>query len=446
MEIATLIVSGITCLAIIVMNLVKPNIKIKKFTLNFYWLIALLGAIILLSIGSVSLERFWKGLIADNGINPLQILVLFLSMTMISIFLDELGFFAHLASWAIKHAKANQFKIFIIVYILVSVLTMFTSNDIIILTLTPFIIFFCKNGKISPIPFLVGEFMAANTWSMMFIIGNPTNIYLATSFGYDFLSYFSIMWLPTLVAGLVEFGLLILIFYKKLKQPIEPIEQELQKENLTLTIIGLSILGICTVMLIISSYINLPMYLIALGSLILLSVIVLIYSLVKKQGHKEILRTYVRAPWELVPFIISMFVIVLALENTGFIGAISSFLERNLVSVDPVWKYGISSFLTANIINNIPMSVLYTSIINFGRYISSYTAFNNASATFASIIGSNIGAFLTPMGALAGIMWMGILKNHEVKFNFKSFAGYGAIVSIPVLAVSLLMLWVIFSF
>ena len=53
-------------------------------------------------------------------------------------------------------------------------------------TITGFLIVFCKNAKISPLPYLVSEFCAANTWSMMFVIGNPTNIYIASSFNIDF--------------------------------------------------------------------------------------------------------------------------------------------------------------------------------------------------------------------------------------------------------------------
>ena len=72
---------------------------------------------------------------------------------------------------------------------LVSVLTVFTSNDIIVLTFTPFICHFAKSARIDPLPYLVSEFVAANTWSMALIIGNPTNIYLMSGTGISFLSY-----------------------------------------------------------------------------------------------------------------------------------------------------------------------------------------------------------------------------------------------------------------
>ena len=63
-------------------------------------------------------------------------------------------------------------------------------------------------------------------------------------------------------------------------------------------------------------------------------------------------------------------------------------------------------------------------------------------AIYASIVGSNIGAFLTPIGALAGIMFTGLLKDHEVKLSFKDFFKYGIIIALPTCAVALAMLMI----
>ncbi len=430
MEILTIVVAVLTSLSIVITCILKPSIRIKKVTINLYWVIALVGALTLLFTTAISFKEVFNGLISNSSINPIKILILFLSMTMISIFLDELGFFATLANAVLKHTKDSQFKIFIAFYFLVAILTMFTSNDIIILTFTPFIIMFCKNAKISPVPYLVSEFCAANTWSMMFIIGNPTNIYLAESFGVDFISYFLKMAIPTLLAGIVEFSLLILVFYRKLKTPIQHEFEDLPRLNTFLTGYGLTILIACTIMLVISSYVSIPMYLIALISLLTLSAGVLTYAIVKKSKPQELLNTYKRAPYELIPFVISMFVIVLALSKYNVTKEMAEFLGSKYVSL----SYGFSSLFMANLLNNIPMSVLYSSI---------ETNLNPNSLTgalYASIIGSNIGAFITPVGALAGIMWMGILKRHEVKYTFLDFIKYGVLIGVPVSSVAIISL------
>jgi arsenical pump membrane protein len=91
--------------------------------------------------------------------------------------------------------------------------------------------------------------------------------------------------------------------------------------------------------------------------------------------------------------------------------------------------------LSANFINNIPMSVLFSGIIESG-------VATNAKI-YATVIGSNLGAYLTPVGALAGIMWTGLLRTHEVEFSFKDFIKYGVVVAVPALAVSLFGLWLV---
>ena len=428
-----LVVSSITCLGVILTSIFNIHFEIKGKAIHIYWMVALLGALIVL-FSTLSISEWWSALIKNDGINPIQILVLFLSMSLISIFLDELGFFAHLANWTLLRVKKSQISLFITLYVFVSLLTMFTSNDIIILTLTPFILFFCKNAKISPIPYLVSEFIAANTWSMIFIIGNPTNIYLASSFNITFIDYFKVMALPTLLTGLVEFLILFLLFRKKLKDPIIPNHMMLKKENIPLTILGLSVLEICTIFLVISGYFALPMYLVSLISLGVLVLLSLIYLLFTRTKPKELGRTFLRAPYEIIPFVISMFTLVLALNKFGVTENIAKFYGNGGTS----FVYGLTSAFSANLINNIPMSVLYSSICNF-------TATNiRLRAIYSSIIGSNIGAFISPLGALAGIMWLSILKKYDIKFGYMDFLKYGCIVGIPALLVALssLMLFV----
>ena len=161
--IPTIIISVITSILIVVSIIFFPHIKIGKIKIDTYWIIALLGALILLIFQFAPIKEVFNQLTKKDSINPIKIIILFFSMTIISIFLDELGLFHYLACLATRKAKGNQYLLFGILYFLTAALTIFTSNDIVILTFTPFICFFCKNSKINPIPYLVGEFAAANT-------------------------------------------------------------------------------------------------------------------------------------------------------------------------------------------------------------------------------------------------------------------------------------------
>lgn len=429
------IIAGLVCVALVLTVLTNPSINIGKYHIRiFYWTAPVLGSIALLLFRLLPLPVMWEGLTSSGSINPLKILTLFISMTTLSIYLDEVGFFSYIAGISLKFAKTSQLRLFCVLFLLVSVLTVFTSNDIIILTFTPFICYFSKKAEIDPMPYLFGEFVAANTWSMMLIIGNPTNIYLATANGIGFGAYTAHMLLPTLFAGITAFLLLLMIFRKPLSQPISIKEEKPAIRDKGLVIIGLLHLVFCTVLLILSSYIGLEMWYITLGFAVSLFLCVTIYK--KKKGVKErvLLHTIMRAPWELIPFVLSMFLLVLTLDRYQVTTIISDFFGTDHL----VWKYGIASFLAANVMNNIPMSVAFSSIV------SHLSEADRLPAAYASIIGSNIGAYFTPLGALAGIMWSGILNKMGIPFSFRKYISYGIRISIPVLIAALVGLLIYF--
>lgn len=431
----SIIIACITCLFLILSVLFKPKIKIKNIEIQTFWIVSLIGALLILICGLLPFNLLAEKLMENSIVNPIKILVLFISMSMISITLDTLGFFKYLASKILSIFNSSQYKLFFSLYILISILTIFTSNDIVILTFTPFICYFSKNAKISPIPYLVMEFVVANTYSMMLSIGNPTNIYLSQACQIGFFDYFKIMALPTLFAGLTSVLVLLLLFRKSLNEKIENIDVEISKiENKPLTIISLIILISCTIMLAISNYINIEMWIICLCALISLSIIILIFS-IKEKNINKLKMVYSRLPYNLIFFVLSMFIIVLALNHNGVTSNISSFIHKyanNNISTSFI--FGIVSTLSDNLINNIPMSILFSSILSNG--------FGEA-AIYSTIIGSNLGAYLTPIGALAGIMWMSILKKQEIEFSFKKFTMYGIILVPFILLASILGLIII---
>lgn len=429
------IISIIVCFFLILTVLKAPVLHIgqKSFPI-IYWMIPLLGAIVLLISGLLPINTFIDGLTMTGAINPIKILVLFISMTMLSIFLDEAGLFAFLASKALSHAGTSQYRLFLLLFTLVSVLTVFTSNDIIILTFTPFISYFSKKAGINPMPYLFGEFVAANTWSMTLIIGNPTNIYLASAAGINFGSYALTMLLPTLLAGITALVMLLLVFKKSLMTPITVSQEVAKIKDKGLILIGVTHLSLCTILLVISSYIGMEMWYITLGFAVSLFLLSLIYLIVRRRKKLILLQTLGRAPWELIPFVLSMFTIVLSLEHYNVTASICDFLGNEFA----ILKYGASSFLAANIMNNIPMAVAFSSIVKHLPVKSVIPA------TYACVVGSNIGAYFTPLGALAGIMWSGILKKMGIEFSFSKYISFGIKISIPVLIATLIGLYIVF--
>lgn len=424
---AVIIIFACTVVAMLLLVFFKPAVHIGRVAVSMFWVPPVLGVLALLLSRILSPREALLGLVLAEGINPLQILVLFFSMTLLSVFLDEAGFFRYLAGRVMGSAGQGQLRLFVFLYLAVSVLTVFTSNDIVVLTFTPFICYFAKNAEIDPLPYLFGEFVAANTWSMALIIGNPTNIYLAASNGIDFAAYTKVMLLPTVFCGVVSFGMLLLLFGKRLRQPMHGTAPSLLPMDKPAVLLGGVALFACVLLMVLSSYLSMPMWLIAAAFCMGLYLVATVMQLVRGKGPRLILRSLLRAPLDVIPFMLSMFVLVLAMNKVGATASLATMLSGS----GDVFRVGAASFLLANVLNNIPMSVLFASVVTAGSGVLS------SGALYAAVIGSNVGAFLTPMGALAGIMWMAMLKEQGVRLSFGKFALYGAAISIPTLFAAL---------
>ena len=427
-----LLISALTVLAFIASILFFPQIPIAKGRrMKIYPLIPLTGALCLLLTGDVQWGLIMDSFTEDSSVNPIRILVLFFSMTIFSLLLEQSGFFVHISGVILRRAGQSQYKIFFSLYAVISLLTVFTSNDIVILTFTPFICYFCRAAKIDPIPYLIMEFVAANTWSLFLLIGNPTNIYISGAFDISFFEYVSVMALPTIAAGLTSLATMFLLFRKKLRGEIRnDIDVEPVRDRVLMWV-SLVHLVACVLLLSVAQYIGFEMWLISLA-LALSAVICSTICLVIRRRRVECVgMAIIHMPFENIPFIVGMFVIVLALEGSGITATVAALFQSD----ESVFSYGFFSFLFCNVLNNIPMSVLFSKILSLG---------GTDGQIFATVIGSNIGAFLTPVGALAGIMWLNLLKKNKVTLSARRFVLFGGLIGIPALCASLAVLELIF--
>lgn len=434
-ELIFLVSSLLTMYLILRRRYLYIRLGLRNIKIDTYILGALLGPILIVLFGILNFSQILEGLEGTGNLNPFGVLVLFLSMVFMSIFLDITGFFEYCARVALKHASGSGRRLYIAIYLTVSILTIFTSNDIIILTFTPFIYYFSKHAGIDPKPYLIAEFFAANTWSMMLYIGNPTNIVLAAAFDLRFDEYTRWMLVPSLAAGGINMILLYVIFRKSINKPLRQTENIDPRTAITdtpSTILGLLVLGGCIISLAIAPYIGVEMWIISLGFgcclfiiLLLRDSLVLLMKEPVDKRHLSVKPTLQKMPLGIIPFVLSLFITVEALRIYGITSDIGVFFNTlcGASTTMTTFVYGISSAFAANVLNNIPMTVAFVPIA------ASASQTNLLPAVLATAIGSNLGANITPIGALAGIMWMSILRDKDVHITFIEFVKYGLLVT-----------------
>lgn len=418
----------------------RPYLRIRVWgrhlRLETFFLGALLGPVLILASGLLRLSEAVEGLDGHGGLRPLGILALFLSMVFLSIFVDITGFFEFCARWSLSHARGDGRRLFVWLYGTVSVLTIFTSNDIIILTFTPIIYYYAHHARINPVPYLIAEFFAANTWSTLLYVGNPTNVVVAGAFHLGFLRYAAWMALPTLAAGLVNGWALYCLFRREIARPIRAAPAGPPEAALTDrpgALLGLTLMALCIAGLALAPRLGLEMWWIALGTALgLLAILIARRTWARflrrdlaRYGGPGLRHTLGRMPWAIAPFVLALFVTVDALRRFGVTAAARDLIEAFCGDSAParVFVYGIGSALSANVLNNIPMTLAFSSIIE------GLSGHHQLAAAFATAIGSNLGANLTPLGALAGLMWMSILRDKDVHVKFRDFVRYGLCVT-----------------
>lgn len=138
------------------------------------------------------------------GISPWEVLVIFFGLAYVTVSWDATGVFEWAARGVLARAGSSGRSILAALVAFASVLTVATSNDIVILTATPLVAAMAR-GSAAGTAFvratILAVFYAANTFSLALLIGNPTNIILGQAAGITFIDYLSYMILPTLAAG-----------------------------------------------------------------------------------------------------------------------------------------------------------------------------------------------------------------------------------------------------
>lgn len=225
----------------------------------------IIGVVLLLILQVFSFQGVYNGLKGNENIQPYTIIVIFFGLAYMSISFDCTGSFEFLALLAIRKSGTSAKKLYAYFWIVTSFVTVVASNDVAILTITPIICHFTQKMRLNPIPFLLMEFMAANIWSMTLFIGNPTNIIVGIAYKMSFVGYTMWMGIVAVVSGVLHFFIMKFMVRKDLEAPMDPsaaagvVPSSVIKSKFG-AIFGCICLGTCIILLCISYWIGVELY------------------------------------------------------------------------------------------------------------------------------------------------------------------------------------------
>ena len=387
---------------------------------------AILGAIAALIFGVVNF---------DDVITVTNIVwdatLAFIGIIILSMVLDEIGFFEWCALKMAKFSNGNGIKMFIYSILLGAFVSALFANDGAALILTPILLAKMRILQLNTktiVAFLLAGGFISDSASLPFVFSNLTNIVTANYFNIGFVEYFLNMIIPFIVSVIASIVFLWLILRKDIPKTVDVTllkEPKSAIKNMNLFYFSWLFLGILLVGYFIGDAYDLPVSVFALGGGI---IFLLIATFSKAVEPKHIIK---EAPWQVVWFSIGLYIVVYGLKNAGLTDYLTIILENLAKNGDTIAIIGtgfISAFLSA-IMNNMPtVMIMDIALENIP----------NQALAYANIIGCNLGPKMTPFGSLATLLWLHVLAKKGVKISFWQYSKFGLIITPPVLFIVLL--------
>ena len=145
-------------------------------------------------------------------------------------------------------------------------------------------------------------------------------------------------------------------------------------------------------------------------------------------------------PFGLLPFVCSMFFLVDALVQTGWVERLAVFLAQGIQGqpVRSALAFGYFSVFLCNLVNNQPASIMLSRVL-LEPVIVALDAPTKQAAELAVILACNLAATITPIGALAGILFLRLLENHKAELTASGFIRAGLTINLFVCLVGFLV-------
>lgn len=375
------------------------------------------GVVVALALGGIhgddvveAAETLWRPFVALVGLMVLTGVA------------GRLGLMERLGALVVPRAGGSATRLFALVFALSASTAAVLNNDAAILLLTPVVVLLVRGlypdrpGLLVPFAFAV--FMAAGV--APFVTSNPMNTVVAGVADIDFNEYAARM-VPVAVAGwIVTYAVLRLLFARELRQapavpPAVPARRWERPQKQALALV-LGVLGAYPIL----ALAGVEVFFVAAGGG------GLALALAARHGAArplEVLRTNVA--WEILVFLLGMFLLAEALRNAGVVDRLTDLYAGGGQAV-----IGVTSAVGSALINNHSMAL--TNVLAVEALPASTDA-----DYLAALVGGDLGPRLLPIGSLAGLLWIAVLRGLGVEVTLRRFVAVGLAVTVPSLAVSL---------
>ncbi len=405
---------------------------------------AAIGAAASLLLGTVTLSQAYV-----SFFSIWDAALAFLGIVALSVVLDALGFFRWAALCVVKAAAGSGLRLYFYVTLFTTAVSILFANDSAILILIPIIleIVTCLNiGYKGKLAYLFSAGLIADTAAMPLITSNPINILSADFFGYTFLNH--LVFMAPVAAATIPSTLAIVFLYFRKDIPVsykpeaaeaiakgEPLISPLLLKTCFAT---LAVVDVCYVL---TSLWRVPVSLVICSGAVFLGAV---YWVTLRHGgvggeRKGMRRLIGEINWDILLFMLCIFIVVQGLETAGVTGLFASALDYTSSLPSALGVFAPSMLVTvgASFTNNWPMTILcMLSIQQIGAQGTQLTGL-----VFSNVIGNNLGPHFFPLGSLAILMWLECMRKRGLTISLWQYFKVGAVVSVVEVFVASMVLW-----
>lgn len=359
----------------------------------------------------------------------------FVAIIVISLLLDEAGFFEWAALHVARWGRGNGKLLFALVVLLGAAVSALFANDGAALILTPIVIAMLRAlgySNKAMLAFVMAAGFIADTASLPLVVSNLVNIVSADFFGIGFAEYASVMVPVDLVAITATLGALLLFFrrdipgaydVRQLRQPNEAIRDAATFRA------GWIVLALLLAGFFMLEPLGVPVSAVAAAGAALLLVIA-------GRGHIIQTRKVLRgAPWQVVIFSLGMYLVVYGLRNAGLTDHLAALLDRT--AEGGVWGAalgtGVIAAVLSSVMNNMPTVLVGALSID----ATNTTGAVKEAMIYANVIGCDLGPKITPIGSLATLLWLHVLGQKGIRIGWGYYFRVGVTLTVPVLLITL---------